>query len=320
MRHHLHATPHTVHLGGFSPAVPVAITVDSGDEVYVETFTGRDVRHDAPPALATPRVLACWAGLPDDRRVGPGPHLLTGPIAVRGAEAGDVLEVGIRSVELAADAGWCAILPGWGVLAERFPQAVTRFVAIDRAGRRAEFPAGSGIHVPLRPFFGTLGVAVPGAAVSSVPPGAFGGNLDLRHLTAGTRLLLPVFVAGALLSVGDAHAAQGDGEACATAIETHADGLLKLTLRRDVALRAPVAITGHDLIITGFGDTLDAAMAAAVNNAVDLLVSVGGLPPEDAYVLCSIAIDFGVTQAVNAPVKGVHAVLPKQLVPALGSL
>ncbi|HLL90887.1 MAG TPA: acetamidase/formamidase family protein [Tepidisphaeraceae bacterium] len=310
MRHVVPATPQTVHVGSFDARLPTVLTIDSGDEVVVETFTGTDVRGGRwPPSLATPAACAVWEHLPPDRH-GPGPHLLTGPIAVRGAMPCDVLEVAVESIELTADVAWVATLPGWGVLPPPFDAPRLTFVPLDRARGQAAFPPGSNLRVPLRPFFGCMGVAPAGAAVSSVPPGAFGGNMDLRELTVGTRLLLPVQVQGAMLSVGDGHAAQGDGEVCTNALETHLCGVLRVTIRRDVPVTSPVVVTPEHLVVLGFGPTLDDALHDSLAAMVRLLVHLLRLDPHAAYKFCSVAAHCRVTQAVNVPSKGVHVMLP----------
>jgi acetamidase/formamidase len=313
MTHTLPATPTTVHLGGFGPEVPAAVSVASGDRVNVQTFSGFYVRAQGPALFRIAGVDATCDALHEDRKLGPGPHLLTGPIRVAGAMPGDVLEIVFEQIELTTDAGFNAIRAGWGVLQDEFPTTKLRWISLDREAMTARPVDGSDVRVPLRPFFGFVGVATPGPARSSIPPGTFGGNIDLRDLTVGTKLLQPVFVPGAMLSVGDGHAAQGDGEINVTAIETHLDGRLRLTVRRDIKLSSPVAITESSVIPLGFGETLDDALADATRRAIDLLHRFGGVSREDAYVLCSLAVSFRVTQAVNVPARGVHAMIPKSL-------
>ena len=169
----LRATAETVHLGGFSCELSAALEVESGDVVDVETFSGYYVVAEAPEALRAPGLVAIRRELPAVRKVGPGPHLLTGPIAVRGARPGDALEVEFLSIEPSLPMGWNAIRSGWGVLPERFDEPKLCFVPIDQERETCE-PA-PGVRVPVEPFFGILGVAPKGEAVSSIPPGRSAG-------------------------------------------------------------------------------------------------------------------------------------------------
>ncbi|MDX2271870.1 MAG: acetamidase/formamidase family protein [Cyanobacteriota bacterium] len=313
--HILKATCQTVHLGGFSSALPPALTVNSGDWVEVETFTGFGVCQVAPPHFVPPALADIVENLAADRKVGPGPHLLTGPIAVQGAMPGDVLEVRLGSIQPSLSVGFNAIRPGWGALPQRFDQPRLRFIDLDLQHQVAEFPPASGIRIPLAPFFGILGVATAETDRNSIPPGIYGGNLDNRHLRPGSRVFLPIFLAGGLFSVGDGHAVQGDGEIDVTAIETSMNGRLQLILRRDLSLTLPLAETASDFITMGFGSTLDQAFEQALQQMIDFLVTRLHLDPEEAYVLCSLGVHFHITQVVNSPQKGVHGLLPKAILP-----
>lgn len=319
MKHHqLNATCETVHLGGFSAQLPPALVVDSGDRIDVETFTGFAVCEKAPPDFLTPELLEIYHHLPEERKVGPGPHLLTGPIYMRDAEPGDVLEVQLEAIAPRVPMGFNVIRPGWGALPQRFDQPALRFIPLDLAQNVAEFPPHSGIHLPLTPFFGILGVATEESDRNSVPPGTYGGNIDNRHLQAGAKLFLPVFVPGALFSIGDGHSAQGDGEVNVTAIETSMNGTIRLILHKGMTLDAPYAETPTDLITMGFAPTLDAAFEQALQRMIALLEQRAGLAAEDAYVLCSLAAHFHITQVVNLPHKGVHGLLSKSILPKDG--
>ncbi len=312
MTHHiLKATRETVHLGGFSDLLQPALTIDSGDTVDVETYTGYYVYDKAPPEFITPEFLDICQNLPQERKVAGGPHLLTGPIYVRGAEPGDVLEVKLAAIKPSLPVGFNAIRTGWGALPHQFNQPTLRFIPLDLENNIAEFPVNSGIKIPLKPFFGILGVATPEAMRNSVPPGYYGGNIDNRELLAGSRIFLPVFVPGALFSIGDGHSAQGDGEVNVTAIETSMNGTIHLKLRKDVQLTTPIAETATDMITMGFAQTLDEALELALQNMIDFLGRFTNLSPEEAYVLCSLAVNFRITQVVNSPQKGVHGMLPK---------
>ncbi len=316
MTHHrLKASCQTVHLGGFSHQLEPALIVDSGDSIEVETYTGFYLYDKAPPEFLTPEFLEICQHLPAERKVGPGPHLLTGPIYVRDAEPGDVLEVKLGAIAPSLPVGFNAIRPGWGALPQQFTEPRLRFIPLDLDKGIAEFPMGSGIQIPIKPFFGILGVATAETSRSSVPPGSYGGNIDNRELQVGSRLFLPVFVPGALLSIGDGHSAQGDGEINVTAIETSMNGTIQIKLRKDLKLTAPIAETPTDIITLGFGETLDEAFENALKEMITWLERFAGLSAEDAYVLCSLAVNFHITQVVNAPQKGVHGMLPKSILP-----
>ncbi|MEA5580848.1 acetamidase/formamidase family protein [Nodularia harveyana UHCC-0300] len=314
MTHHiLKATRDTVHLGGFSDLLAPVLTIDSGDTIDVETYTGYYVHDQAPPEFLTPELRDICQNLAPERQVARGPHLLTGPIYVRDAQPGDVLEIELQAIAPSLPVGFNAIRSGWGALPQQFTQPALRFIPLDLAHNIAEFPANSGIKIPLKPFFGILGVATPENTRNSIPPGNYGGNIDNRQLQAGSRLFLPVFVPGGLFSLGDGHSTQGDGEVNVTALETSMNGKIKLTLRQDLQLTIPIAETPTDIITMGFAPTLDTALELAVNNMIDFLKRFANLSPEDAYVLCSLAVNFHITQFVNSPQKGVHGMLPKSI-------
>ncbi|RUT04603.1 amidase [Dulcicalothrix desertica PCC 7102] len=315
VRHILKATKETVHLGGFSHLLPPALRVDSGDTVDVETYSGFYVYDKAPPAFLTPEFVDICQNLAPERKVAGGPHLLTGPIYVKGAEPGDVLEVELHSISPRLPVGFNAIRSGWGALPQKFTQPALRFIDLDLDNNVAEFPKGSGIKIPITPFFGILGVATHDEHRSSIPPGYYGGNIDNRELQAGARIFLPVFVSGALFSIGDGHSAQGDGEVNVTAIETSMNGTIKLKVRKDLHLKAPIADTPTDIITMGFGNTLDEALQNAVSSMIDFLERFVGISAEDAYVLCSLAVNFRISQVVNSPQKGVHGMLLKSILP-----
>ncbi|NET03209.1 MAG: acetamidase/formamidase family protein [Symploca sp. SIO2B6] len=313
--HILKASCQTVHLGGFSHQLSPALTINSGDSIEIETYTGFYLYKQAPPDFLTPEFLDICQHLPQERKVGPGPHLLTGPIYVANAEPGDVLEVKLKSISPRLPVGFNAIRPGWGVLPQKFTESKLRFLPLDLDKGVAEFPKGSGIQIPLRPFFGIIGVATTETNRSSIPPGNYGGNIDNRQLQAGSRIFLPVFVPGGLLSLGDGHSAQGDGEVNVTAIETSMNGAIQVHLRKDLKLNSPIAETTTDIITMGFGENLDQALESALEQMIVFLEHFAGLSPEDAYVLCSLVVNFHITQGVNLPHKGVHGMLPKCILP-----
>jgi acetamidase/formamidase len=245
-------------------------------------------------------------------------HALTGPVFVEGAEAGDVLEVNIIDVRHRGW-GWTSTIAGLGFLDQRFAGPSLFHWALEGDVSKSLAPA----VLPLRPFCGVMGVAPaqPGA-FKTRPPGDFGGNMDVRDLTAGATLYLPVFNRGALFSCGDAHAAQGDGEVCVNGIECPADATLRFRLHKSQHLSAPLieapasAPVPHGLwtVVESAPDALDAARAAT-SRMVDLLASRWGFTPLDAYLLCSVAMDLRLAQVVNRPMITVAASIPKHILP-----
>jgi acetamidase/formamidase len=232
---------------------------------------------------------------------------VTGPVFVKGAGPGDVLEVEILSLQ-PRDWGWTAIIPGFGLLADEFPEPWLRISSIE-AGRVAFL---DDVVLPFEPFPGTIGVAPaePGEH-SIVPPTRWGGNLDIKHLRVGTRLLLPVGVEGALFSVGDTHAAQGDGEVCGTAIESAIDVSLKIELVKDARLRSPRYVTAGPVsthfektgyeVTTGIGPDLMTGARTAVSEMIELLAKRYNYSPIDAYMLCSVCADLRISSIVDVP-------------------
>ena len=243
---------------------------------------------------------------------GPGAHPLTGPIYVDGAEPGDSLEVRIGQIGYLHPYGVIGFLPGGGTLPMEFPYAYLKLVRFDPGGDTASFAPG--VKVPLRPFFGSIGVAPPvlSGRVSSGPPGFHVGNLDIKEVGAGSIVYLPVHVSGALLSIGDGHAAQGDGEVSGTAIETSLVTTLDITVRKRKPIRYARIETPTHMITVGLDVDLDEAARIATREMIDYLVAEKGLSRDDAYVLCSAAVDLRVSQTVD-DTKGVHAMLAKSL-------
>ena len=298
----------TVHRGVFDAALPPVLTISSGDVVAVTTLSGNPAQ--IPPAdsgfTVLPEHRAVLAGVAP----GEGPHFMTGPIAVEGALPGDELVVEVLAMELAQDWGWNRFAVGMGTLPEHFPQARCIHIGIDRAGGTITMPWG--LRLKAAPFFGIIGVAPPPAMgpMTSVVPRAFGGNIDNKHFGAGATLHLPVFNAGGLLSVGDGHALQGDGEVCLTAVETALTGTLRVTLGKDTGLARPWAETATHVITMAFDPDLDIAAQSALYEMIKLIERATGLSAADAYSLCSVAADVHVTQLVNLH-KGIHVMLAK---------
>jgi len=312
--HRLEATPATVAYGYYwSEAQPV-LRIASGDVIDVDTLLTNTpeglTKAGVPDERIQASLKAIVSQVTGDRR-GPGGHILTGPVYVEGAAPGDVLEVEIQSIELAIDYGYNGCK---GVLPENCePNAPVRIIPLDRARMTAEFAPG--IVIPLRPFFGSMGVApAPEAGrVSSNPPGRHAGNLDNRELVAGSRLFIPLFARGALFEIGDGHAAQGDGEVDQTAIETSLRARIRLTVRKDMKLSWPRAETATDYISMATDPDLNVATRTAIQEMVDFLVAEKRLTRHAAYQLVSIAGNVAITQLVDKPNVGVHVRLPKSI-------
>jgi acetamidase/formamidase len=310
----LKATPATVAWGYYwSQAKPV-LRIKSGDTVTIETLLtnspDRLAGAGVPADQIEPALKAVYAEVKDK---GPGGHILTGPIFVEGAEPGDTLEVRIRKIDYQIPYAYNSFSPRSGVLGpEDFAKGSMKIIPLDTKRGVAKF--SDQIEIPLRPFFGSMGVAPPEAAgrVNSAPPGVHAGNLDNRELVAGTRLFIPVHVAGALFETGDGHAGQGNGEVDITALETSLTGTFEFVVRKDMKLKAPRAETPTHWIAMGLNPDLTEALKMAVREAIDFLATEKKLSREDAYMLASVAVDFSVTQAVDGT-KGVHAMIPKSI-------
>lgn len=307
-KHHLlKSSPETVIWGYFAAAVPPVLEIDSGDTVTIEAVPAGDASQ--VPADES-RVL------PDHRLVLDrvpqilGPHPVTGPVYVRGAAPGDVLQIDILDIKPRQDWGFCSILPLLGTLPEEFTDYETVHIGVDAGRMMAILPWGH--EIPLDPFFGVMAVAPPPAwgRQSTVIPRAFGGNMDNKALKPGATLYLPVFNEGALFSAGDGHGVQGDGEVCLTALETALAGTFRLTVRKDLEHKTPFAEDATHLISIGLDEDLDDAAKMAVREMVAALTARTNMSRNQAYMLCSLAGDLKVTQLVDVH-KGVHMMLPK---------
>jgi len=305
--HYLNPTPQTVHWGHFNASIPAVLQVESGDELVIDTFSG-GMSEVADPSLFRPEHRLIVDTVPQIM----GPHILTGPVHVKGAEPGYTLEVRILDIELTTDWGWNIIRPLKGALPEDFPNLSRRVIPIDRQTNMARLPWG--VDVPLRPFFGIIGVAPPAAygLVSSVEPREYGGNIDNKEFIPGTSLFLPVFVPGANLSVGDGHAVQGDGEVCLTALETCLKGRFQVIVHKQ-SLNFPRAITPTHYISMGMDVDLDDAAKQALRNMIKWLTEIKPWTAEEAYVFCSLACDLHVTQLVDGN-KGIHAMVSRSVI------
>ena len=294
---------HTIHRAqrhsGWSRDFEPALRAAPGDTIHFECL-------DASDGQLGPESTAADIARLDFGRINP----VNGPVFVEGAEPGDALKVSFRRF-IPSGAGWTANIPGFGLLADQFPEPALHNWTYD-PGTMAPALYGPKARVPLKPFAGVIGVAPaePGHH-SVVPPRRVGGNLDIRDLTAGTVLYLPVEVPGALFSIGDTHAAQGDGEVCGTAIESRMDVELTLDLVKGANLRSPRFTTdgpvtrhldgeGYEAT-TGVGPDLMTAARESVSRMIDLLGAEHGMAPVDAYMLCSVCGDLRISEIVDQP-------------------
>ncbi|MBL8991535.1 MAG: acetamidase/formamidase family protein [Phycisphaerae bacterium] len=303
MEHRLRAEGSALH-GAWSSAARPVLTVEPGDAVCYEGIPDVSWGLEPPTSVEAPRRKV------EPREPGP---CLCGPVAVRGAEAGDVIEVVIEALRPSA---WGWTYAGAGMATAKFntavgvggePLSLTRWrLSDDRAKARSD----GGWSVEVRPFFGTIGLAPALERADGWTARACGGNMDCRELVAGSRLFLPVHVSGGLLSVGDGHAAQGDGEVAGTAIECMMDSArLRLLLHKGVRLAWPRALTPAGWVTIGCGPTLDEAARIATAGMADLVEELTGLGRAAAISLASVRASLRVTQVVN-PAVGVHAVMP----------
>jgi len=282
-----------------------ALEVEPGETVMLHTRDASDEQiHPDSTAEDVPKI--------DFSHVNP----VSGPVFVKGARPGDVLAVEILELR-PGDWGWTALIPGFGLLADEFTEPWLRISRID--ADRAAVQFSDRISIPLRPFPGTIGVAPAEPGEHPIlPPTRWGGNLDTRHLTAGTTLYLPLGVDGALLSAGDTHAAQGDGEVCGTAVESAMDIVLRVSVRRDLSIAAPqvevpasaAAPQSGYHVCTGVGPDLTEAARDAVRAMVEHLCEQHDLEREESYALASIACDLRIHEIVDAPNWVVGALLP----------
>jgi len=323
-KHHvLKAVPEDVQWGWLDPREKPRLTIESGDIVSIETLMhARDQIHKGVEMDAITAL----------RRANPGggPHSLTGPIFVTGAEPGDVLEIRILAI-VPKRVGVNFNLPGKdfptiGALPGEFPEGFVKYFDIDTRTGTTEFKPG--ITIPVRPFPGTLAVGIDPddpsprkggvkddklAPVSSLRPWKNGSNMDINELTAGATVFIPVFLSGGLIWTGDSHCAQGNGEVNLTAIECSFERIdLQPIVRKDMKLSWPRIETPTHYIQVGFDEDLDKAFALALGETIDFLVTRKGLTKYEAYSLASAAADCRVSQVVDVR-KGIHCMIPKSL-------
>ena len=310
----LKLTPANVHWGYYDARLKPVLRINSGDTVRVETMVAgglERLRLAGAPESEIPDSLKQVENTVTDR--GPGAHPLTGPIYVEGAQPGDTLEVRFLRFEFLHPFGMNGFRPGSGALPDEFPYARFKLIRINAAAGTAAFSPG--INLKLAPFLGSIGVAPPSVIhrLSSGPPGPHAGNLDNKELVAGSTLYLPVHVPGGLISMGDGHALQGDGEVTITALETSLRGTVQIFVRKGKQIRWPRAETPTHYIAMGLNPDLNEAARIATREMIDFLVTEKKMSRDDAYMLCSMAVDLHVTQVVD-DTKGVHAMLPKSVI------
>ena len=305
--------PSNVHWGYYDSRLKPVLRVASGDTVRVETMLagGLDrLKMAGVPDAEIPNSLKQVETSVTDR--GPGAHPLTGPIYVEGAEPGDTLEVRILGFEFLHPYGVTGFNINSGTLPDDFPYSRFKLIRVNPAAGTAQFRPG--ITLKLAPFWGSIGVAPPPLVrrLSSSPPGPHAGNLDNKELVAGSILYVPVHVPGALLSMGDGHALQGDGEVTLTALETSLRGTVQIFVRKGKPIRWPRAETPTHFIAMGLHPDLNEAARMATREMIDFLASEKGMSRDEAYMLTSLAVDLHVTQLVDGT-KGIHALLSKNL-------
>ena len=319
----LRSTPETVSWGWIAADRAPVLRVKSGQTVRIDTVSHQGLNTPRDPVaffgaagVAPGEVLKDASEIyravrREDRA---GPHILTGPIHVEGAQPGDMLEVRVLDVEIRVPYGVNATGPGSGVVPDLLTKSEQKIIKLDLKRNVALF--AKEVEVPLAPFMGIVAVAPPPQLkrVSTKPPGAFGGNIDFKHLVAGSTLYLPVFNEGALFYTGDGHACQGDGEVDGTAIEISLTPTLQLIVHKGAvkSMNWPRAEDAANCYSMGMGPTLDEALKNAIREAVDFLKGRAGLSTAEAYALCSLAVDFRIGEAVNN-VQLVYGVIPKRL-------
>jgi acetamidase/formamidase len=308
----LKASPSTVVWGYYWAGAKPALRVQSGDTVTIHTLTTSSPTSLARAGVKDADIEQELKDIYAQVKRELGGHILTGPVYVEGAEPGDTLEVRIQKIDLAVPYASNGFSPQRGVLpATDFQQGRTKIIPLDKQRNVAKF--ADNIEIPLHPFFGSMGVAPPGPdKVNSSPPGVFAGNIDNKDLVAGTKLFIPVFAPGALFFVGDGHAGQGNGEVDITAMETSLVGTFQFVVRKDLHLKGPRGETPTHWVAMGLDPDLNQATIFAVRDAIDFLVTEKHLSREDAYALCSVAVDFNITQAVDGT-RGVHGMIPKSI-------
>jgi acetamidase/formamidase len=317
----LRSTPETVLWGYIAANLPAALTVSPGATVKIEALSHQGLTtHDDPEKFFSRYGIPAGEVLSDAKAIfsglkrpkGAGVHILTGPIYIEGAEPGDTLEVRILDIMFRVPYGVNNTGPGKGVLPALLKEQSAKLIRLDLERRVALF--SKDIEIPLNPFMGIMAVAPPTSLgiVSSTPPGAWGGNMDLKFLGVGSSLYLPVFNRGAQFFTGDGHAVQGDGEVDGGAIEISLAPTLQFILHKNETIKLPRVETATDYLLTGLSVDLNEATRIALQEAVDFLQAEKGLTAADAYALSSLAVDLGIGEAVDI-VNLVYAKIPKHI-------
>jgi acetamidase/formamidase len=318
---HVKSGPETVHWGYLWSAAEPVLRVAPGATVTIDTVSHEGLledqgdpvaffkRYGIPKAEVLADAAAIYAKV---QHSGTGPHVVSAPVYIEGAEPGDVLAVTILKVKPRVPYGVNTSRMGKGTLPADFP--LNRSIVTPFDLKKGIVHFAPGIEIPLKPFFGIMatGPSLHLGKLNSAPPGPFGGNIDLNELTEGSVLYLPVHVPGALFMTGDGHACQGDGEVNLTAIETSLTGTFRFDLIKQKFLTLPRAETATHWITMGVHENLDEAMRICVRETIKFLGERHGLDAADAYALASVAVDFEVTQNVDG-VKGIHAMIPKAI-------
>jgi acetamidase/formamidase len=308
----LPALPTTVAWGYYSGQAKPVLSVHSGDTVRMQALSTcgspeRMIANGVKPGDIPSYTAPIYKEVTDK---GPGGHILTGPVAIAEAEPGDVLEVQILKVDIDAPFACNVFGVGSGFLPMEYPYGRYKVVPLDREKMVARFAPG--IEIPLKPFFGSMGVAPAGGKIDSAPPFVHAGNMDNKELVAGTTLYIPVAAKGALFEAGDGHAAQGNGEVDITALETYLSGTFRFVVHKNRHLVWPRAETPTHYISMGFSKDLKEATTMALRDMIAFLVEEKHLSRDEAYMLASTAVDMEITQLVDGNV-GVHAMCPKKI-------
>jgi acetamidase/formamidase len=317
----LHSTPETVLWGYIAANLPPALTIKSGQIVEIEALS-----HQGLTTSQDPEKFFGAHGIPANevltdakivfsemkRPKGASVHILTGPIYVEAAEPGDTLEVRVLDIKFRVPYGVNNTGPGKGVLPTLLKEPSAKLIRLDLERRVALF--SDEIQIPLNPFMGIMAVSPPTSLgmVSSTPPGAWGGNIDLKFCGIGSSLFLPIFNKGGQFFTGDGHAVQGDGEVDGGAIEISLKPTLQFVLHKGKTIKLPRVETATDYLTTGLDVDLNVATRIALQEAVDFLQTVKGMSTADAYALSSLAIDLGIGEAVDV-VNLVYARIPKKI-------
>jgi acetamidase/formamidase len=313
--YHLKVSPATVVVGRYDALAPPVLRVKSGDTVEVETLITSEPNRLEGAGIKPADVEQALRDVTTQvTNRGPGGHVLTGPIYIEDAQPGDALEVKIVKIKLAIPYAYNAFGPTSGFLPEDYRRSKMIIIPLDATNNVAHFPGG--IDIPLRPFFGSMGVApeISVGRLSSVQPTTNAGNLDNKELVAGTSLFIPVFTPGALFEVGDGHAGQGNGEVDITAMETSLVGTFQFIVHKGMKLEWPQAESPTHYISMGTDKDLTVATKVAVRNMISFLVNEKKMTKEDAYMLTSVAGDVDITELVDGN-KGVHVMMPKAIFP-----